>query len=315
MTVVIIALIVLLVIFFAAMWGFYSFAFSYPAAKRQKPYELPEESAIHASDAKTVRKVMDEMRTLPYEEVSIRSREGYTLCGRYYDLYPGRPLEIFFHGYHGTPIWDSYGCFRFCRNHQHNILIIEERSHGTSEVKTVTLGIKERYDCLAWADYAAERVGKDTDIILSGVSMGAAIVMMASELPLPSNVKAIIADCGFTSPAAVMKSLAAGMHLPVNIGYFFSKLGARLFGGFDLEESSAIEAVKKTSIPIMFIHGTKDQVVPFPMCGELFDACASRKKKLVVPDSEHALNAIKDYETYEREVEDFLRELHIKTLP
>lgn len=295
----------------AASFGFYRFAFYYPKKDREDPQRLDEKENYKAY-ADEMKKTIYEMDHLPYEEVTIKSRDGYPLYGRLYDNYPGRPLEIFFHGYHGTRYWDGYGCFRYCQEHRHNILMIDERAHGNSGSNTITFGIKERYDCLAWADYAAGRLGKDTKIVLSGVSMGAATVLMASELPLPSSVKAIIADCGYTSPEAIMKETARKEHIPVEAGFFFAKIGARLFGHFNVKESSAVKAVAKTQIPILFIQGTEDQVVPPTMCDELFEACGSVKKRITVKNSGHAVNAMTDPETYMREVELFLKECGIE---
>ena len=301
---IIFLLFILCVMLLVATGIFYRITFYYPASKRIQPSQI--KSSYAPVIASRMKKVMGEMETVPYEEVSICSKDGCVLSGRYYQIDPGQPLEIFFHGYHGNFQWDGYGCFKYCQSHRHNLLLVEERAHGKSKNNTITFGIKERYDCLAWADYAAKRLGEPVDIILSGVSMGAATVLMASELPLPSNVKAIIADCGYTSPVEIMKYTAVCKHIPAGIGIPFAKLAAKLFGGFDLEESSAINAVSHTDIPILFIHGDQDKVVPFSMCKELYEACASRKKQVIIPKSSHAVNAITDYELYEREVETFL---------
>lgn len=301
----------LAVVFFAVLFALYRFTFSYPPKKRIDPHQIPQDGTYRPVTA-LMQKAMKDMDELPYEEVSIRSEDGYMLYGRYYRQYPGRPTEIFFHGYHGTAMWDGYGCFQFCRQHKHNILMVEVRSHGRSESHTITFGIQERFDCLCWAKYIAEQIGPDADMILSGVSMGAATVMMASELPLPSNVKAVIADCGYTSPKAILKSFAENTCIPATAGYILLKLGAKLFGGFDLEACSAIEAVQQTAIPIMFIHGDQDQVVPFSMCGELFDACASAKRRLTVAGAGHAVNAMADFEAYDREISAFLAEAGVE---
>ena len=306
--IIIFLLLSLLVISLAVTGIIYRIAFYHPLSKRVQPSQVAQNSSYTPDIVARMQEVMGEMETIPYEEVSIRSEDGYELFGRYYEIDPKQPLEIFFHGYHGTFQWDGYGCFRYCRSHRHNLLLVEERAHGRSRSNTITFGIKERYDCLAWTDYAVKRLGESVDIILSGVSMGAATVLMASELPLPSNVKAVIADCGYTSPVEIIKYMAADMHIPSGIGIFFAKLAAKLFGGFDLEEGSAVTAVRRTDIPVLFIHGDQDKVVPFAMCKELYEACASQKKQIVIPKSGHAVNAMTDYDLYEREVEDFLKE-------
>ena len=175
----------------------------------------------------------------------------------------------------------------------------------------ITFGIRECKDVKCWADYAAKRF-LEKSLILSGVSMGSASVMMASVLSLPSSVKALICDCGYTAPAEIIKETIRSFHLPVSFCYALLHFGARIFGHFNLSESTALSAVKQTKLPILFIHGDHDSIVPPKMCDELYDACASRKKKLIITGSQHAVNAMADFDSYEREIMNFLKESGIK---
>ena len=233
------------------------------------------------------------------------------LCGRLYLFRPDAPLMLFFHGYHGTFLWDGLGSFRFCRKNHINLLVVDERSHGKSADQIITFGIRECKDVKCWADYAAKRF-PEKSLILSGVSMGSASVMMASVLSLPSSVKALICDCGYTAPAEIIKETIRSFHLPVSFCYALLHFGARIFGHFNLSESTALSAVKQTKLPILFIHGDHDSIVPPKMCDELYDACASRKKKLIITGSQHAVNAMADFDSYEREIMNFLKESGIK---
>ena len=191
-------------------------------------------------------------------------------CARFCEEYAGRdkvPLMLFFHGYHGTFLWDGLGSFRFCRKNHINLLVVDERSHGKSADQIITFGIRECKDVKCWADYAAKRFPEI--LILSGVSMGSASVMMASVLSLPSSVKALICDCGYTAPAEIIKETIRSFHLPVAFCYALLHFGARIFGHFNLSESTALSAVKQTKLPILFIHGDHDSIVPPKMCDEL----------------------------------------------
>ena len=102
--------------------------------------------------------------------------------------------------------------------------------------------------------------------------MGAATAMMISgEESLPSQVKCIIEDCGYTSVHDEFKyQIKELFHLPsfpiLNIG----SLECRLFAGFSFEEASALEQVKKTKLPILFIHGDSDTYNPTEMVYELY---------------------------------------------
>ena len=113
-------------------------------------------------------------------------------------------------------------------------------------------------------------------------------------------------------PCRNIKETIRSFHLPVSFCYALLHLGARIFGHFNLSESTALSAVKQTKLPILFIHGDHDSIVPPKMCDELYGACASRKKKLIITGSQHAVNAMADFDSYEREIMNFIKESGIK---
>ena len=147
-----------------------------------------------------VRELMEQLKEITAEDVFINSFDGLKLHGRYYHVKDGAPLDIQFHGYNGNAMRDFCGGNKISRESGHNSLLIDQRAHGMSQGKTISFGINERKDCLSWVRYAVERFGEDTEIVLSGVSMGAATVLMASDLGLPKNVKAIVCLL-YTSPS------------------------------------------------------------------------------------------------------------------
>jgi fermentation-respiration switch protein FrsA (DUF1100 family) len=135
-----------------------------------------------------------------------------------------------------------------------------------------------------------ERFGPDAKIILCGISMGAATVMMAAGEELPENVIGVLADCGYTSNEDIIKKvIRQDVKLPPNISYPFVKLAARLWGGFDLDETSPIEAMKNCQRPIIFIHGEADDFVPCDMSIRNYEACTAPKTILTVPGAGHGL--------------------------
>ncbi len=247
------------------------------------------------------------MQEYPSEPVSIRSYDGCMLYGRYYHSADGAPLQILFHGYKGSPYIDCSGGTHLALKAGHNALVIDERSHGRSEGNIICFGIKERKDCLCWAQYAAKRFGADTPIILSGLSMGAATVLMAADLPMPSNVKGIIADCPYSSPKAILQKVSRDMKMPAKLLYPFIWLSAVLFGHFNLEESSAVESVQHTALPILLIHGEADDFVPHAMSVEIRDACKSPITFLSVPGAGHGHSYLTSPEVYEETVQHFLQ--------
>lgn len=292
-------------IVFVSMYSLYRYVFCLSLRKRPDIHRIPD-SQLYRAYRDRMLEAVEEMERTSYEEVSISSQDGLRLYGKLYNIKKDAPIVIFFHGYHGTAAWDGYGFFRICRENGINLLMIDERAHGKSEGNVITLGIKERWDCKLWADYAVKRFGGKIDIFLAGVSMGAASVMMASALGLPRNVRALIADCGYSKPATIIMETVKAMNLPVKPIYLILKLGAHLFGHFDLEEATALEAVEKLNIPILFIHGGRDSVVPPSMGEELYKACAGKKEWVLIEEADHANSAMTDYETYEKSVLQFM---------
>lgn len=126
---------------------------------------------------------------------------------------------------------------------------VDERAHGKSGGSCLTLGIREWYDCRRWVDYVIGHAGPDAKIVLYGMSMGAATVLMAAGPELPKNVAGIVADCGYSAPSAILKSVIRSAHLPVFPVYALLRLGCRLFGGFDPEEASAAGAMARCDTP------------------------------------------------------------------
>lgn len=303
---VLVIVLILMLVFWLAVYYLYSGVFCHPLRKRPDAHRIPESNAYKAHRDKMLEAVED-MEKTPFEEVSILASDGCKLYGKLYSLKEAAPLVLFFHGYHGVYAWDGYGFFNLCKKNGINILMVEERAHGRSEEKVITFGIKERFDCKLWVEYAAKRFGQNTDIFLAGVSMGAATVMMATALSLPENVRGVVEDCGYTEPAAIIKETIRKMKLPVKLIYPFVKLGARVFGHFDLEEASALEAVQKLQIPLLLIHGTFDDVVPEEMCETLYEHCVGNAEKVLVEGAYHANSALTDYDGYEKAVLGFMK--------
>ncbi len=246
----------------------------------------------------------EELVNTPCERVTITSHDGLTLVGRYYRNVPDESrLEILFHGWRSIPARDGCGGAKIARDLGFNQLIVDQRAHGASEGKALTFGIKERYDCLDWVNYTVNRFGKDVKILLGGVSMGAATVLMAADLPLPENVVGITGDCGYSSPEEIIRKVCLDMGIPDRLGYPIVNLSARLFCGVSLKDAAATESLRHARVPVMLMHGEEDGFVPYSMALKLYDACnAPRKKLLSIPRAGHGLSFFYDNETYCREL-------------
>lgn len=296
-----IVLLILLISFYTYRVAFYS-----PPGKRNN-LDDPLVGAQYRAVSEHIYRISHIMERIPCEELEICSFDGCKLFGRYYHVSDSAPLEILFHGYRSCAFRDCSGGHALSRKMGFNALVVDQRAHGRSGSNTITFGIRERQDCLCWIEYANQRFGADTPIILSGLSMGAATVLMAAGLKLPENVSCIMADSPYSAPSAIIEKVCADRHYPVALCRPFIHLGAWLFGRFKLNACTAKDAVKHSAVPILLIHGEDDRLVPCPMSQEIADCCASEATVHTFPDAGHGLCYLIDPIRYEKVIYDFLK--------
>ena len=293
-------LVIALLLFLAVIFFCYRIAFYSPLPHKEYPYDIPRDDqyGVHAD---RMHRMVDYLRSLPYEEVYITSHDGLRLFGRYYHRNDGAPVKIEFHGYRSAATRDFSGANELDVLTGCNVLLVDQRAHGLSDGTSITFGILERFDVVSWANYIVDRFGPDVKILLSGVSMGAATVLMASDLELPPNVKGIIADCGYSSPKAILKKVCkVDMHLPADLLYPFCRLAAKWLCKCDIEATSAVEAVKNCKVPIFIVHGTDDRYVPCSMAHEIKAAAGDMAELHLFEGSGHVLSYMDDTPRYHK---------------
>lgn len=209
------------------------------------------------------------------------------------------------HGYTSEGINMSSYAKKYYDN-GYNVLIPDLRAHGLSEGDYIGMGWDDRLDIISWINYILNE-DPNAQIILHGVSMGAATVLMTSGEEIPSNVKAIVADCGYTSVwdefAYQLDDLFSLPEFPIlNV----SSIVAKIRAGYFLGEASSIDQVKKSKTPILYIHGDQDDFVPYYMMEELYNATSSEKEMLTIKGAEHAKASEVDPETYWTSVNNFI---------
>ena len=287
-----IVLITLIISFIAYKMTFYS------PKKRQPPsYEIPEDE--FTEHAKTfISQMVVDMQSRAFEEVYITSYDGLILYGRYYHFKDNAPILLQMHGYKSSAERDMCGGNKIAFERGYNCLIIDHRSHGKSHGTTISFGIKERKDVVSWCNYLTKRFGEQTLIAISGVSMGGATVLMASDLELPKNVIGIWADCPYSSPKDIILKVVKDMKFPPNLLWPFIWLGASIFGGVNITETSAEKALQKVKIPTFIIHGESDKLVPVEMSKKLADINPSLITVKTIANAGHGMSFIVDNLNY-----------------
>lgn len=269
-------------------------------------YSIPS-GQQYQKNKELMRRLIDEFLALEYEEVEVVAYDGRLLRGKYYHCSDDAPVDICFHGYRGTSARDFCGGAKIPLELGHNILVVDQRAQGKSEGHSICFGIKERFDCLSWINFALCRFGEDVEINLFGVSMGASTVLMASGHELPENVKCIVADCPYSSVEKIIRKVCRDRRLSDRLFYPFIYLGALLFAGIKLEQGDCVQAVKDAKVPILLIHGEEDHFVPCEMSEEIQKANMRLIHRVTFPQAGHGISYIEDKTRYEALVHEFLR--------
>lgn len=293
-----------LFIFSVALISYICFRMAFYAPKNHQAHEMPL-SSTYEPYLDYMEKSEAEVRAMPFQDMWITSFDGLHLHGRYFEFSPDSPIELMVHGYRGNALRDLSGGIKRGFQLGHSVLLIDQRGCGESEGNTITFGIREYKDCLCWVDFMEKEFGKNRNIILTGVSMGAATVLIAAGETLPKNVVGVLADCGYTSAKQIIFSVIQNMKLPPKLAYPFVRLGAKLYGRFDPEETSPLEAMKRSTLPIIFFHGETDDFVPCYMSRENYDACISKKMLITIPNAGHGLCYPVDPDRYIAEMKNF----------
>ncbi len=257
------------------------------------------------------------MLAQPHSDIYQTSYDGLKLHATYFpSIDPNAAAKravICFHGYTSHGMSDYIGLSGYYLKKGYAMLLPDARAHGESEGEYVGFGCLDRKDALMWIDWIIRQCGEDVEIILHGTSMGGATVLMASGLELPAQVKGIVSDCGFTSPKEVFTHVLRSMyHLPSFPVIQGADILNKKLAGYGMDECNAKREVRKAKVPILFIHGSNDKFVPCKMCHELYDYCASPKRKLIVEGAAHAESYYKDTEGYEKALDGFFDELVYK---
>ncbi len=300
------AIIIIAVIFIITAAVLYYFT-KRTFARGGKVYELDEVLKDSPDQLERIAKGKSKLETMPFERHTIISHDGLRLVAQLYRA-KGETNKyiISMHGYRSSS--EDFMCaMGFFMSQGYNVLAIEQRAHGASEGKWITFGIKERYDALSWSNYLIDTYGKDVKIILDGLSMGATTVLMAAGLELPKNIKGIIADCGFTSPWDIVVEVARrDMHIPKFPLLYLMIPAVKIICGFGLKDESTVNAVKRSKLPILYVHGIADDFVPHEMSVRAYKARPENSRLVSIENATHGMSYVVDEEKCKEELGYFL---------
>lgn len=242
-------------------------------------------------------------------DVLITSVDGLRLHGvalRQYEKVSHR-WAVCVHGYHDTH--ESMGVYarHYFEDLGWNVVLPDLRGHGGSEGTYVGFGWDDRLDLVAWISRIMRRDAR-AEIVLHGVSMGAATVLMTTGGALPGSVKAAVSDCSYTSALAIMRHVyqRGGGKGPVGPALSALRATVKRRDRFDLKNVNVLRAVRCSKTPTLFIHGVNDDFVPATMMAELYEAAQCPKDFLWVPKAGHAESVSVDTKLYWDTVDEFV---------
>ncbi len=248
-----------------------------------------------------------------HEDVETISDNGLKLKA-YYVPAPSetKRFVICIHGYNCNGPDECSHLFPFYHYEMgYNYLLPDLRAHGRSEGRFIGFGALDSRDIKLWIKYLTERFGEDIEIMLHGISMGAATAMLVNNTNPPKQVRLIVEDCGFTSAfeevEITTKDMLGGIRVTELVGLF--NIFCRLIAKYDLKkDASPLLTMKNAKNPVLFIHGEDDVFVPFEMCGRLYNACPAKKDIMTVPDTDHAYSYYNAKDAYDAKVKAFIEE-------
>ncbi len=258
------------------------------------------------------------MDTVDSRKISVMSEDGYTLIATEFpgsiagDSDTTHLWALVLHGYTG---WKEemypFACWYY--EEGYHVVVPDLRCQGESEGDFIGMGWTDHYDCNLWIDYI---LSQDTEarIVIHGQSMGAATaLMMTGEDDLSDHVAAVISDCAYTDAYSMFgDKITEWFYLPAFPLVDSARVVLRLRGGYDLLDASALNAVRQSSTPTLFIHGASDAMISAQMSRDLYDAASCPKELLIVEEAGHAQAQDKDPDAYYGAIREFFHNYNLQ---
>lgn len=296
------------------IWGYFSFR---QACRRKKAYyadhnELSGLQELPLPVRDRLPKARAWLDDAAKEEATVCAHDGIRLAARVVPAEgEAKGIILLFHGYHSSCRRDLAIQAKALHDAGYHIILTSQRSHGASEGKYICFGAKERRDVGDWCRFAQKRFG-DLPIGLVGLSMGSSTVLMATGTDLPPQVRCAVGDCGFTSPwDIILRTVRDKHHMPPYPLIYFMNFWSRLLAGFDFRECSVCDALARTRLPVLLIHGEADTYVPAEMSRRAAQVAPERVTLVLIPQAPHAQAVFYQPEEYLTHMLTFL-DAHMK---
>ena len=222
----------------------------------------------------------EKLRSLPQERFELRSGRGALLRGFYFPGGgEGRRIAFLVHGYRSEHAETAGMYYDYYRSRGFDLFCCDHEAHGESEGRFIGFAAFEDGDCLRWIDFLRERFGEDVQIVLHGFSMGACTVLKMADR-CPPNVKCIVEDSGFRDARDQLLGMLGPFYYPLRLLH-------RLIARVDLRQADARPSLEKARIPILFVHGREDPMVPFRNAPALVAGYGGEKDCLYVDGARH----------------------------
>ncbi|MDO4179818.1 MAG: alpha/beta hydrolase, partial [Bacteroidales bacterium] len=238
----------------------------------------------------------------------IQAPDGVKLHAYYVNAaHPTAKTAVIVHGYTDNSIRMMMIGYLYNHELNYNILLPDLRYSGLSEGTAIQMGWLDRKDVMQWMEVIHTMYGDSTRMVVHGISMGAATTMMVSGEPQSAYVKCFVEDCGYTSVwDQFSKELKEQFGLPrFPLMYTTDRL-CRMEYRWGFKEASAMKQVARCRLPMLFIHGDKDDFVPTQMVYQLYEAKPEPKELWIVPETGHARSYLLYPEEYTHRVKTFV---------
>lgn len=289
--------------------GYITFLATFKRPKFSDPAKHPLHSVLcpnydsYSESLSAAQKALEEKASEP---LSVTAADGVKLAARFYKAENAAATVICMHGYSSTGTRDFANILPYYFSKSFNVLLPSERAHGESGGNYTGLGVIEVGDLELWVAEAI-KLAPETKIFIHGISSGATTALLYSAKNLPSNVKGIIEDSGYTKLWDVLcyqiKQIYRLQPFPI---LHIAELFARRFLKTSFRRDSAMDAVRQAGVPILFIHGAKDILMPIYMCEALYSACTAPKAKFVAEKAGFAEASLMEKDGYLAAVGSFI---------